>query len=126
MTPMRQHPRQQTDVKAVLALLFGFCSFVVGPAAGIPALIFGSVARRDIARSGGALTGGSFARVGTLAGFFGTGFFAVLVLWLGSAFIAAPTEAALHADDSAAQTKITAPARLAPEHHALDPIHSSR
>lgn len=125
---MRQYPRRQTDAKAVVSMLLGFSSFVLGPATGIPAVIVGSVSRREIDRSGGYLTGSSFARVGTLAGFFGTGFFAVLVLWLGSAFLTqAPSEAAIRAaEDSSAQAKVTAPVRPAPEHFVLETVHSSR
>lgn len=127
---MRQFPRQrtQTEAKAVVAMLLGFSSFVLGPATGIPAVIIGSVARRDIDRSGGALTGNSLARAGTLAGFFGTGFFAVLLLWLGSAFIGPPTDAALQsaADDSASHAKVTAPVRSVPEHVGLEPFHTTR
>jgi len=130
MAPMRQFPRQrtQTEAKAVVAMLLGFASFVLGPATGIPAVIVGSVARRDIARSGGALTGSHLAGAGTLAGFFGTGFFVVLLLWLGSAFISPQTEAALQsaADDSASHAKVTAPVRAAPEHVDLELLHTKR
>lgn len=84
--------RKQTDAKAVVALFLGLTSFVFGPATGIPAIILGSVSRRDIDRSGGRFTGTFIARTATLAGFFGVGFFTVFVLWLGSGFVAAPAD----------------------------------
>ncbi|MBX3231593.1 MAG: DUF4190 domain-containing protein [Labilithrix sp.] len=121
---MRHLPMQQTDAKAVISVLLGLTSFVLGPATGIPAVIVGSIARRDIARSNGTLTGNTIAGAGTLAGFFGMGFFAVVFLWLGTAVLAPSTDAALMTvDDSSAQAKVTAPVRPAPERIELEPFH---
>jgi hypothetical protein len=95
MAPYRHAPaRRQLDAKAVLSLVLGLASFVFGPATGIPAIILGSVSRRDIDRSGGRYEGALLARSGTLAGFFGVGFFVVFVLWIGSALVTTPTDAA--------------------------------
>jgi hypothetical protein len=84
--------KKTTETKAVLSLFLGLASFVFGPATGIPAIILGSVSRRDIDQSSGRYGGALIARAGTLAGFFGVGFFVVFVLWLGSAIITPPNE----------------------------------
>lgn len=95
MAPYRPAPViKQTDAKAVVSLFLGLASFVFGPATGIPAIILGSISARDIDRSGGRYGGIAIARTGTLAGFFGVGFFVVFVLWIGSALIAPPADAA--------------------------------
>ena len=89
--------RKQTDAKAVVSLFLGMTSFLFGPVTGIPAIILGSVSRRDIDRSSGRYGGAMLARSGTIAGLFGTGFFLVFVLWLGSALVTPPTEARANA-----------------------------
>jgi hypothetical protein len=51
---------QQTEAKAIVALVLAIGSFVVLPfLPAVAALFVGSAARRDIAASGGRLTGGS-------------------------------------------------------------------
>jgi hypothetical protein len=118
MAPYRLVARKQTDAKAVLSLFLGLASFVFGPATGIPAIILGSVARRDIDRTG--MRGAALARSGTLAGLFGIGFFAVFVLWIGSALLVAPPETAqLNAvtptsEEAQANAKVTPPATTTP------------
>lgn len=58
-----------------------------GPIAGLPAIILGSLARRDIDQSRGALTGRAVAAGGIVSGLFGTGLGVVVVLWaMGAAF----------------------------------------
>jgi hypothetical protein len=113
MAPYRHAATQQTDAKAVLSLFLGLASFVFGPATGIPAIILGSVARRDIDRTGH--NGAALARGGTLAGLFGMGFFAVFVLWIGSALLVAPPDTAqLNGvsvnEEAQANAKVTSPA----------------
>jgi len=79
----------RTESKAVLSLVLGLLSIgCVGPIAGVPALILGSIARRDIDRSNGALDGGALAAAGIVSGLFGTGLGFVLVLWLVGAALA--------------------------------------
>ena len=98
MAPYRYYPvKKQTEAKAVLSLFLGLASFVFGPATGIPAIILGSVSRRDIDQSSGRYGGAFLARAGTLAGFFGVGFFVVFVLWLGSAVVTPPEVASVNA-----------------------------
>lgn len=96
LVPLAQHrwERKQTDAKAVVSLFLGLASFLFGPATGIPAIILGSVSARDIDRSSGRYGGIGIARAGTLAGFFGVGFFTVFVLWIGSALVQPPADAA--------------------------------
>jgi hypothetical protein len=113
------------DAKAVLSLFLGLASFVFGPATGIPAIILGSVARRDIDRTG--MRGAALARGGTLAGLFGIGFFAVFVLWIGSALLVAPPETAqLNAvtEEAQANAKVTPPATtVAPPKYGTELQH---
>ena len=59
-----------TDGLAVAALVAGIAGFFICPlVAGILAIIFGYMARRNIAESGGALGGDSFATAGIILGF---------------------------------------------------------
>jgi hypothetical protein len=62
-----------TDGKATASLVLGIVSiFCFGFLSGIPAIIFGFLARRDIARSGGALSGAGMALGGIIIGSLGT------------------------------------------------------
>ncbi len=78
--------RVQTDVKAVVALVLGLMSLVLGPVPGLGAIILGAVARRDIERSDGWLTGRAVAAGGIVAGLFGSGIGIVFGLTVISAF----------------------------------------
>jgi hypothetical protein len=130
MAPYRPAPMvKQTDAKAVVSLFLGLASFVLGPATGIPAIILGSVSARDIDRSGGRYGGMVLARTGTLAGFFGVGFFVVFVLWIGSALVAPPANSAqLNVNEEAqAHAKVVKSAPSSPHPRGdVEPFHSIR
>ena len=65
----------------------------IGPIAGVPAIVLGSIARRDIDRSNGHLRGRAIAAGGIVSGLFGTGLGVVLVLWfIGAALVPEPPE----------------------------------
>ena len=120
------------EAKAVLSLFLGLTSFVLGPATGIPAIILGSVARRDIDQSSGRYRGALLARGGTLAGFFGVGFFVVFVLWIGSALVTPPTDTAMQPavnEEAQAHAKVVKTAPSTPTPHPrgdVEPVHSIR
>jgi Domain of unknown function (DUF4190)/Thioredoxin len=62
-----------TDGKATASLVLGLLSiFCFGLVSGIPAIVFGFLARRDIARSGGGLGGAGMALGGIIVGSIGT------------------------------------------------------
>jgi hypothetical protein len=83
-----------TDTKAVVALVLGLVSMAcVGFFAGLPAIILGATARRDIDRSNGMLTGRRLAATGIVTGLFGTGVGFVMFLWVMGAYFAPATEA---------------------------------
>jgi hypothetical protein len=64
---------QQTDQKAVTALVLGILSLTCGGLlTGIPAVVVGVMSRKDIERSGGALGGGGLALAGIITGGLGT------------------------------------------------------
>jgi hypothetical protein len=70
-----------TDGRAVAALVLGLSSITcMGFFAGIPAIVLGAMARREIDRSQGSLTGSGMAAGGIVAGLFGTGLSLVVVL----------------------------------------------
>ncbi len=72
-------PRQ--DGRALGALILGLMSMTcAGFLAGIPAIVLGSMARRDIDRSQGARTGSGMAAAGIVTGLFGTGLSLVILL----------------------------------------------
>jgi hypothetical protein len=69
----------------VLSLALGALSLTCfGVFSGIPAIVLGSIARREIDRSGGRLTGSALAAGGVVAGLFGTGISLVLAVTLAS------------------------------------------
>ncbi|HET6699279.1 MAG TPA: DUF4190 domain-containing protein [Nocardioidaceae bacterium] len=68
----------KNDTKAVLALvlgitsvLLGWCCFIFG-AAGVAAIVLGRMARREIAANPATLTGAGMARAGFILGIVGT------------------------------------------------------
>src|SRR5215471_17049641 len=70
-------PTPTNDTKAIVALVLGIISCVVGFCyigwlVGIPAIIFGVLAHRDIKRSHGMIMGGGMATAGIVLGSFGT------------------------------------------------------
>lgn len=69
------------DGRAVAALVLGLSSITcLGFFAGIPAIVLGAMARREIDRSHGALGGSGLAAGGIVAGLFGTGLSLVILL----------------------------------------------
>lgn len=76
-------PPPRNEAKAVVSIVLGVLSLTcLGFVAGVPAIVIGSLARRDIDRSRGRLVGSKLAAGGILAGLFGTGAWLVLGLWL--------------------------------------------
>lgn len=67
-------PPVPNEGKAVAAFALGVTSLLcLGAFTGLPAIILGALARRDIERSGGAVRGGQMAASGIVLGLFGTG-----------------------------------------------------
>jgi len=92
-------PAPTTDTKAVVALVLGILSCVVafcyvGWLVGIPAIIFGALAHRDIKRSHGLTAGGGMATAGIVLGSFGTLIgLAVIGFFVFAMLVAKPTPA---------------------------------
>jgi len=78
-------PAQTTDTKAVVSLVLGILSLVatfcwLGLPLGIPAIVFGTLAHRDIRRSDGMAGGRGMATTGIVLGALGS---LVFVGWVG-------------------------------------------
>lgn len=78
-------PQPSTDAKAVVALVLGILSLLgtfcwMGAPLGIPAIVFGMLAHRDIRKSEGLAGGGGMATTGITLGSIGTLLFAG---WMG-------------------------------------------
>ncbi|HEY6461453.1 MAG TPA: DUF4190 domain-containing protein [Polyangiaceae bacterium] len=78
-------PQATTDAKAVVALVLGILSLLgtfcwLGAPLGVPAIIFGVLAHRDIRRSEGLAGGGGMATTGMTLGSIGTLLF---IGWMG-------------------------------------------
>jgi hypothetical protein len=67
ISPPGQQP--QTSGKAVASLVLGICIFILGFLTGIPAIIFGHMAKAEIRRSGGRLQGDGMALAGLILGY---------------------------------------------------------
>lgn len=81
MGPYR--PPQRTEAKAIVSLLLGLSSIMcLGAITGLPAVVLGSLARKDIDRSSGTLTGRGIAAGGIVTGLFGTGLGFVMLLFV--------------------------------------------
>lgn len=87
MGPYRPRPPPQTETKAIASLVLGLSSlFGLGAITGLPAVVLGALARKDIDRSSGALTGRGVAAGGIVSGLFGTGLgIVILLIVLGGA-----------------------------------------
>ena len=109
--PARQ---ERTESKAVASLVLGLLSMGCGgPIAGVPAIILGSIARRDIDRSNGQLAGRGIAAGGIVSGLFGTGLGLVLVLWFAGAALTPETPDATDATASIGRTAAPPPSVVA-------------
>jgi len=90
-------PPPQNDGKAIASLVLGILSLVgcFGALAGIPAVILGFLAKRDIARSQGAIGGDGLALGGIITGGLSTvlsiGLFIFYVAVIGAAVASTPT-----------------------------------
>jgi len=96
LPPQAYIPTAPNDGKAVASLVLGLLSLLCfGVLAGIPAIIFGVLARRDIARSNGALGGDGLALGGIITGILSTlitiGVVIFYILIIGAAVASAPT-----------------------------------
>jgi uncharacterized protein DUF4190 len=88
------NPGLPTDTKATLSLVLGLISLVgifcyIGLFVGIPAIILGALARRDIRRSGGAVGGSGMALAGIITGSIGSTLFLLYIGFLVSMFVVA-------------------------------------
>ncbi len=76
-------PPRAHESKAVASLVLGIASMTcLGFVTGLPAIVLGALARRDIDRSGGALAGANVAAAGIVSGIFGTGLSLVLSVFV--------------------------------------------
>src|SRR5215207_1308838 len=83
----RPAPRRM-ERKAIASFVLGLSSLLFGGFfTGLPAIVLGATARKDIDRSGGTLEGRALAATGIVGGLFGTGFGVILALWVVSAFV---------------------------------------
>lgn len=94
-------PPERTEAKAIASLLLGLSSLMcLGAITGLPAVVLGALARKDIDRSSGALTGRGIAAGGIVSGLFGTGLgFVMLLFVLGGALEAKTTTSSLRVVD---------------------------
>jgi hypothetical protein len=82
----------QSNKKAVWALVLGILGLVCcGLVAGIPALILGNQAKREIASSGGMQTGGGMAQAGFVLGIISIALSVLSIVLLLAGVINAPT-----------------------------------
>ncbi|WP_434047560.1 MULTISPECIES: hypothetical protein [Sorangium] len=72
----RPHPSSET------LFLLGVAALVLGPLAGVPAILLGRLVLREIARSEGRYTGEARARLGVGLGWAGTQVFTLLLLYM--------------------------------------------
>jgi len=103
--PYARPPAPRLERKAIASFLLGISSLLFGGFfTGLPAIVLGATARKEIDRAGGTLEGRALAATGIVGGLFGTGFGVILALWVVSAFVT-PSE-----DPPVAAAMPTAPA----------------
>ncbi len=74
-------PRQEQSGTAVAALVLGICGFLVCPLiCSIAAIVTGTMAKNEIDRSGGRLTGRDMAKAGLILGWIGVALCVLAVL----------------------------------------------
>lgn len=72
----------QTNKKALWSMILGILALVLcGLVAGIPALILGNGAKKEIAMSGGAQTGAGMAQAGVVLGWISIVFSALVLVY---------------------------------------------
>lgn len=92
--PWQAPNRTESAGKALAAMVLGLSSMAcLGAITGIPAIVLGALARKEIDRSGGRLTGSGFAAFGIVTGLFGTGLSIVLALMMLGSAVSAVKEA---------------------------------
>lgn len=82
------HGQAETDPKAAISMVLGVLSILLSVFAGIPAVIFGHLARASIRRSSGQLKGEGMALAGLITGYISL---FLLPLVAGIVFVAVPT-----------------------------------
>ena len=70
----------QTSGKAIASLVLGICVFILGFLTGIPAIIFGHIAKSDIKKSGGRLQGEGMALAGLILGYLSVIFIPLILI----------------------------------------------
>lgn len=86
------YARPRTNQKAVWALVLGILSILCcGLFAGIPALVLGNGAKKDIAASGGAETGSGMAQAGVVLGIISLALTALYVILLVTGVLTFPS-----------------------------------
>ncbi len=116
--PNREPPRGPVtnDGKAVASLVFGMLSMTcAGLFTGIPAMILGSLAQKDIDASRGRSIGSGMATAGAILGAFGTFLNVIFFFVAGAAFLMTPPE---HSGSSNVSLAATQPARDTPSEKA--------
>lgn len=73
-------PQQDTSGKAVASLVLGISVFLFSILTGIPAIIFGHLAKSDIRKSGGRLQGDGMALAGLILGYLSVAFIPVVLI----------------------------------------------
>jgi hypothetical protein len=96
--PPMTAPPTQTDTKATISLVLGIISLVgsfcyLGLPMGIPAVVLGFLAKRDIRKAGGMLGGGGLATGGIVTGFIGSALFLLQIGFFIFVMVAATTAA---------------------------------
>ena len=86
------YAQPQTNKKSIWALVLGIVSLICcGIFAGIPALILGNSAKKEIAASGGAQTGAGMAQAGVILGIISIVLSVLYVILLIAGGVAVPS-----------------------------------
>lgn len=138
--PWTHRPAPTTDGKAVTALVLGILCLVgtpcwAGAVLGVPAIVFGAFAHRDIRRSDGMSGGTGLATAGIVMGALGSLAFATMVgfmvfaAWKGAKSLPGPSPAVPMLPPTAATTAPTPPPLVPPggwgRIHVVD-VHPSK
>jgi hypothetical protein len=86
------YAQPQTNKKSIWALVLGIVSLICcGIFAGVPALILGNSAKKEIAASGGAQTGAGMAQAGVILGIISIVLSVLYVILLIAGVVAVPS-----------------------------------